>query len=232
LSVEELDSWLWALRTPIVSCYAIFERGGVTLVDANVAGQDEAILSALAERLGVAERAVPVRQILLTHAHADHFGSAGAIAAGTRAEVIGPAAEAAVFAGRQQLAQPDLRDWERQLYEQTMPRVPAAPPVTLDRVLEAGDALDWEVEAQLIAAPGHTPGQLAVWVPEHETLIAGDALATHEGRPIVGVFNIDSDEATRSATALLELEPRRLCVGHGETLTGDIAQQFQSPRSG
>jgi glyoxylase-like metal-dependent hydrolase (beta-lactamase superfamily II) len=226
LEFEELDDWLWCLRTPVVACYAVRDRDGVVLVDANVAGQHNAILDALADRLGVAASAVPVRQLLLTHAHADHYGSAQEIAARTGAEVLGPANEAQAFAGRDQLPPPQLLEWERPLYGQVMPRVAPPAPVELDRHLRAGDPIDWKVGAELIAAPGHTPGQLAVWIPNHRTLIAADALATHDGRPIVGVFNIDPTQAARTAAKLLELAPIRLCVGHGTMLTGDVQGMF------
>jgi glyoxylase-like metal-dependent hydrolase (beta-lactamase superfamily II) len=231
LELEELGDWLWCLRTPVVACYAIRDRGGVVLVDANIAGQHNAILEALADRLGVAANAVPIRQLLLTHAHPDHYGSAREIVSATGAELLGPADEAEVFAGRRQLPPPQLREWERPLYEQVMPRVAAPAPIELDRHLRAGDPLDWEIGAQLIAAPGHTPGQLAVWIPHQRTLIAGDALATHDGRPIVGVFNIDPTQAALTAANLLELAPVRLCVGHGATLTGDVQGMFAAPPS-
>ena len=70
--------------------------------------------------------------------------------------------------------------------------------------------------AELVAAPGHTPGQLAVWIPTHHTLIAADALGTQDGRPIVGVFNVEPDQAARTATRLLnELRPSQLCMACG-----------------
>ena len=115
--------------------------------------------------------AVPVRQVLLTHAHPDHYGSAHQIALRMGAEVLGPRQEADVFAG-------------------------------------------------------HTPGQLAVWIPEPRTLIAADALASHDGHPIVGVFNIDPDQAARTALRLLELAPTQLCVGDGAPLSGDVRGMF------
>ena len=55
------------------------------------------------------------------------------------------------------------------------------------------EVLGPEKEADVFA--GHTPGQLAVWIPEHRTLIAADALASHDGHPIVGVLNIDPEQA-------------------------------------
>ena len=218
IEFEELDDWLWCLRTPVVACYAIRDRDGVVLVDANIAGQHGAILDALADRLGAPNGAVPVRQLLLTHAHPDHYGSARQVALRTGAELLGPAQEADVFAGRMQLAAPRLQRWEQASFEQAVAQVRPPEPVELDRLLLPGDGLGWEIEAELIAAPGHTPGQLAVWIPKHRTLIAADALATHDGQPIVGVFNIDPEQATRTALRLLELGPARLCVGHGTPL--------------
>lgn len=226
IEFEELDDWLWCLRTPIVACYAIRDRDGVVLVNANVPGQRVAILDALADRLGAPNDAVPVRQLLLTHAHPDHYGSAHQIALHTGTELLGPAQEADVFAGRATLAAPRLQDWERRLFEQTMAQVRPPEPVELDRLLLPGDALDWEIGAELTSAPGHTPGQLAVWIPEHRTLIAADALASRDGQPIVGVFNIDPEEAARTALRLLELEPTRLSVGHGTTVSGDVRGMF------
>jgi glyoxylase-like metal-dependent hydrolase (beta-lactamase superfamily II) len=230
LEFLELTDWLWCLRTPVVACYAIRDRDGVVLVDANVAGQDQAIIAVLAERLGVGEDAVPIHQLLLTHAHADHYGSALEIARRSGAELLGPAAEADAFAGRRPLPAPRLLDRERPLFERITPDlVPPPPPVELERVLRPGDRLDWEIGAEVVAAPGHTPGQLAVWIPAHRTLIAADALATHDGRPIVGVFNVDPDEAARTATRLLdELRPSQLCVAHGAPLTGDLRSRFDA----
>jgi glyoxylase-like metal-dependent hydrolase (beta-lactamase superfamily II) len=57
-------------------------------------------------------------------------------------------------------------------------------------------------------------------------LIAADALASHDGHPIVGVFNIDPEQAARTEFRLLELEPTRLCAGHGTPLSGDARGMF------
>lgn len=130
----------------VVACYAIRDRDGVVLVDANVAGQHGAILDALADRLGVPNGAVPVRQLLLTHAHPDHYGSAHQVALGTDAELLGPAQEADVFAGRMQVAAPRLQGWEQPLFEQPVAHVRPPEPVELDRLLLPGDGLDWEMK--------------------------------------------------------------------------------------
>lgn len=222
LELEALTDWLGCLRTPVVTSWALRIGDGVVLVDANLAGQHEAILEALAGWLGVRPGAVPLRQIVLTHAHADHYGSAGELASRTGAQLLGPADEADVFAGRHRLPAPRLSDWERSIFERVVPDVPPAPPLLLDGHLRAGHRLDGDLGAELVAAPGHTPGQLVVWITRHRTLLAADALATQAGRAVPGVFNVDPDEATSTAAHLLEaLRPARLCVSHGQPVTGD-----------
>jgi glyoxylase-like metal-dependent hydrolase (beta-lactamase superfamily II) len=227
----ELTDWLWCLRTPIASCFAIRDGDGVVMVDANVAGLGEAIIDTLGRRLDLPSRSFPLRQVLLTHAHADHYGSAHELASLTGAELLGPAEEADIFAGRRPRAEPQLSEWERPLFEQVMPLVEEPAPVTLDEELRPGDSLDWEIGAELVASPGHTSGHLAVWIPSHRTLIAGDAIATRgDERPIVGVFNVEPDAAKLTAKSLLdELQPMRLCVAHGESVVGDVQSRFRMP---
>jgi hypothetical protein len=48
MELEQLAGWLWCLRTPIVQAYAVRERDGFNLIDTSTAGQDDAILAALA----------------------------------------------------------------------------------------------------------------------------------------------------------------------------------------
>ncbi|HEX3678535.1 MAG TPA: MBL fold metallo-hydrolase, partial [Galbitalea sp.] len=93
LKLLELTDWLWCLRTPVAACWAVRDGDGIVMVDANVAAQDEAIVNALADRLGSSADTVRLRQVLLTHAHADHYGSARELARRTGAELLGPAEE-------------------------------------------------------------------------------------------------------------------------------------------
>jgi glyoxylase-like metal-dependent hydrolase (beta-lactamase superfamily II) len=231
LEVVELTDWLWCLRTPIAACFAIRDGDGVVMVDANVAGLGVTIIDTLSRQLDIPSASFPLRQVLLTHAHADHYGSASELVSLTDAELLGPAEEADIFAGRRPRGEPQLLDWERPLFEQVMPLVNDPPPIVLDKELRPGDPLDWEIGAELIASPGHTSGHLAVWIPSHRTLIAGDAIATRgDERPIVGVFNVDPDAARLTAKSLLdELQPLRLCVAHGESVIGDVRSRFVLP---
>jgi glyoxylase-like metal-dependent hydrolase (beta-lactamase superfamily II) len=75
----------------------------------------------------------------------------------------------------------------------------------------------------IVAAPGHTSGQVAAWLESDRVLIAGDALASYDGRAMVGVFNADPAVAAASARRLAQLDVEIACFGHGEPLRGDAA---------
>lgn len=61
--------------------------------------------------------------------------------------------------------------------------------------------------------PGHTPGGTAAWFARERVLVAGDAIASHDGRPILGVFNADSAAAKDSFRRLARLNAEVACFG-------------------
>ncbi len=139
------------LRTPLVQAYAVRHSDGFDLIDASVAGQDDSILAALAGIAGSRPEDVTIADVLLTHAHDDHTGSASALADRTGARVLAPAADAPVIEGVAPAPPPELRDWEIPIYEQTLPQVPPAPPVSVDVRVGHGAPLVGDAGARLRA---------------------------------------------------------------------------------
>ena len=228
VEVEQLADWLYCLRTPVVQAYAVRQSSGFVLVDTGVVGYGAAYLEAIAQATDLEPEDVRISEILLTHGHDDHTGSARELVRMTGAQVRGPALDADVIEGRARRADPQLAEWEVPLYERL--GTPAAlkargvlpaPPVDLDGQLEAGSRLGWELPTEVIAVPGHTAGSLAVFFPSERVLIAGDAIASYEGEPILGVFNVDLVEARHSFARLAELDADLACYGHGAPIVGD-----------
>ena len=225
VTIEPLSDWLYSLRTPIVGAYAVQQSAGFALVDCGIVGYEHAYLEALARVAGSEPHEVRITDILVTHGHDDHTGSAAALSALTGARVLGPALDADVIEGRAKRADPALLDWEIPLYER-FGRVAPAPPVKLEQLLGDGDLLDWERPVQIVAVPGHTAGSVAVFLPEDHVLIAGDAIATATGEPMLGVFNADPEQAKESFRRLAGLDARILCVGHGPPITADAQSRL------
>jgi glyoxylase-like metal-dependent hydrolase (beta-lactamase superfamily II) len=233
MELERINDWLWCLRTPIVQAYAVRERDGFNLIDTCTAEQDGAILESLAA-VDRHARGVCIYEILLTHGHDDHTGSAAALAERTGAHVIAARDEAPTISGDRPAAPPVLLDWEIPLFEAVTPNVPPAAPICPDQLVRDGERLGWQRDATIIATPGHTPGHISVLFERDRVLVAGDALASHDGRPIVGVFNADPAAATATARQLAALDVDVAWFGHGDPLRHDAAARLieaMTPRS-
>ena len=97
-------------------------------------------------------------------------------------------------------------------------------PPRIDRELRDGDAPGFGDGAVTVAVPGHTPGSIALWLPRHRVLFAGDAAARGpDGTVTCGVFNVSRTQAAASFRRLAGLSAELACFGHGEPLTHGAA---------
>jgi glyoxylase-like metal-dependent hydrolase (beta-lactamase superfamily II) len=223
MDVAELVPGLYFLRLPVGHAYLCVGPGGLTLIDTGLPGGASQIAAGIRQ---AGHDPAEVRQIVLTHFHADHAGAAAEISAWSGAPVAAHHADAPFLAGQVPGPPPVLAGWERPLYERVTSQLPRTParPVRLDRELHDGDELDFGGGAVTIAVPGHTPGSAAFYLPARGVLIAGDALARRpDGQLMPGVFNTDPAQAAASVQRLAGLEPEIICCGHAEPVTRDAA---------
>jgi glyoxylase-like metal-dependent hydrolase (beta-lactamase superfamily II) len=221
---------LYFLRFPLGHAYLWLDDDGMTLVDCGVAGSGERIAAAIR---GLGRDPADVRQLILTHFHHDHVGAANEITAWGDVVVCAHRDDAPVIRGEAVGAPPVLLDWERPILERVGGGATITPaPVPVDRELDDGDALDFGGRAQAVAVPGHTPGSLAVHLPDHGVLFTGDTVArTKDGQVILGVFNVDRDSAVASLRRQADLDPRLACFGHGEPVTADAGAALREALS-
>jgi glyoxylase-like metal-dependent hydrolase (beta-lactamase superfamily II) len=216
--------------------YAIDFRGRVwaylyrhgssfTLIDTGIAGDVEQVRDAVKEAGGELS---DVTQIVLTHYHDDHAGNAGALQRLTGATTMAHSGDADVVAGNASQAPPLLSAQEKVLHTELATGMPPAPPAQVHRELEDADEIDLGVTAKVIHVPGHTPGSIAVYVPSRGLLFTGDAAASLGSRVIVGVFNVDPDEARRSFLKLADLRPDAALFGHGPAIQLGAAAAFNA----
>lgn len=196
---------------------------GLTVIDTGIDGSAPAILEAIA---AIGRRPEDVREILLTHFHHDHCGGAPELVAHTRAAVMAHHADAPVIGGHQLGTPPNLEAFELPLIDSIISRVPYAQPVAVGRELTEGDVTMGG--GLIVGVPGHTPGSIALLVPQLGVLFTGDTIASVEGRPILGVFNIDRAEAIRSLKKQAQLEFDVACFGHGPPLIGNANHRIRT----
>ncbi|MGC8488782.1 MAG: MBL fold metallo-hydrolase [Clostridia bacterium] len=132
--------------------------------------------------------------VIVTHWHRDHSGGARGLV-----DALGAVAVAHPIDARQIAVVLD----DAPVFE---------PPAALGATAPGRHAVE------LIHAPGHTPGQVNVWLPDLALLLAGDNVL---GRSTSVIVPPDGHLRTYEKTLdrLLALEPGMIGPGHGEPIT-------------
>ena len=152
----------------------------------------------------VAELGLRLTRAVLTHGHFDHVLDAGVYA------------EAGIPIAAHPREQQVLR------YPQTllMGMTEAMPQITIDEELREGNRLRLgETEWLVMHLPGHSPGHVALYCAEQDTLLGGDMLF-RGGYGRVDFPGCDAGDMAESLLRLLELpDATRVYPGHGPETT-------------
>ena len=198
-----------------VNCYLVREDDGFTLIDTGI-GAARQIFQA-AQKFDL-----PIRRIVLTHAHDDHVGSLDALhELLPEAEVAITVRDARFLTGDMSLDASEPQDKLRGGYHIRKTRP--------SRLLHEGDRIG---SLEVIATPGHTPGHASFFDTRDRTIIAGDAFQTLGGVAVSGTLTLfplpalatwHKPLALESARKLRAFSPERLAVGHGRVLEQPLA---------
>ena len=208
---------LTMLRVNGWQLYVWRDGDSATLIDTGAPGSGAEIAAA-----------VPgVDRIVLTHSHVDHIGSAAELSESTGALVMAGAGDAGYIRGEAEIPQPVFEDWEIPIHQRVSAGLPAAAPaVPVDRELNDGDVLDFGGGAHVLAIPGHTEGSIAVHLPEHGVLFAGDTIA-NDGSVMLGTFNQDRARTVASFKRLAALDVETACFGHGDPIESGAGDRIR-----
>jgi len=200
---------VWAVEAPGrtlppyagTMCYFVGSSTGVWLVDTGDGG--EAARQSLLAAWREAGRP-PVTQVVVTHAHRDHYG--GAAWAARHFQVL-----VGVHAA-------DLG--------KVRPVLPEATP------LEPGTYRVGGVVVEVLHAPGHTPGQVNLWVPAQRFLLAGDNVLG-QTTSLVSPPDGNLRQYQRTLERLAALHPARIGPGHGRMVDSpaEWLQYYQEHRA-
>jgi glyoxylase-like metal-dependent hydrolase (beta-lactamase superfamily II) len=228
--VVELAPGVWCLgqrKGGRVHAFLFDDEGGLTLVD-TLYDTDGARVLRQIQAMG--RRPQDLRRIVLTHAHRSHLGGLAALKRATGAEILAHPWEADIIAGQREAQRVSLIP--RRPYRTYVPFQAASavglgkhPPCPVDHHVAEGDRVG---PLHVVDSPGHSPGHLAFWVPEHRLLIAGDAIATWPSFvPGWGNFTLNEEQHRRSLRRLAEHEPEILGVGHGEPIAAGARERVR-----
>jgi glyoxylase-like metal-dependent hydrolase (beta-lactamase superfamily II) len=202
--------------------YLAIDADRVTVIDTGLKGSAERVLRAV-EAAG--RKAQDVRQIVISHHHADHTGSLAELAERTGAQVMVHALDAPIVRGERPPPGPSSGGLLKPLLARMSRPASAA---RVDRELADGDEIDALDGMRVVHTPGHTSGSVCLYCPKRRLLFTGDAAANTSGlRGPVGWFTEDMARAKESIRKLAALDFEAVFFGHGRPIDKEAALRFR-----
>lgn len=225
---EQLADGVWSVEVlTYVNAFVLANDGrgdaeGLTIVDTGTASGGPRLVRSV-RMLGFDPRGIS--DVLLTHWHRDHSGSAARFASSSaRSRVWVGEGDLAVVRGEHPPPPPipETTPLGRLLHRRVLRPGPSVPGA---HGLADGDRQEAAGGVEVVATPGHTPGHVAYLLPACGVLLAGDALCTI-GRPWQGPRFLSSALSARPATAarIAALDWDLLAVGHGPAVRATAAR--------
>lgn len=192
--------------------YLIDDHDGLTLVDTSSPGAATRILDAIAS---IGRAPDDLRTIIATHYHYDHTGNVAALVESTGAKLYVHAIEAPYIDGREKWM---LLKGLGPLAGGQRDRQYA---LGVDRELSTGETLPIAGGLEVVHAPGHTPGHIALYARDRRVLFSGDAFMNVAGLHLpMYVSTHDREKARRSIAKLSKLDFDIALPGHGRPIIG------------
>lgn len=183
-----------------------------------------------------------IKRIILTHLHNDHVQAANEIKRRSGgAKIYAHWAEARYLANPQTYQGPPKEDIFTSYWSQFFPfgnyarfKPYEREPIKVDKEVTDGETIRGGIPLEVIHAPGHTPGNIALYLKEYKTVIGGDCLFKSVfGMP--GLFSplrfnsIDPVEAAISAQRIAEnFDFDKLLLAHQDSPILQGAQEAVS----
>lgn len=197
------DVWRLASWRPLINVYL----AGDVLIDTGRRQDGKRILAQLEHR--------PIELVALTHAHADHQGSAHEVCErrdvplACHADDVNAMEGRVSMSGASGLGRLVTKRW-------------GGPPHPVARTLHDGDEV---AGFRVVHAPGHSPGEVIFFRESDGVAICGDVIrnvsyATMRSKILEppDAFNTDSEQNRAAIRKLAELGPSLILPGHGDAV--------------
>ncbi len=203
---------IYRLQNMVVNQYIIIDHGEIFLIDSGLKGSYSKLFREF-DAIDLDYR--KIRQILITHADSDHYGSAYQIKTKTHASVGASKVESQAMTQGRSSRELKPKGLEKLFYSLVTPLFTSEPVVT-DIILTPGDILPILDGLEILDTKGHTPGHLSFFFRKSGVLFAGDSITTNHTHisPSFGANTWDETISQKAFEYQMSLHPRYICAGH------------------
>ncbi|RYD72419.1 MAG: MBL fold metallo-hydrolase, partial [Sphingobacteriales bacterium] len=180
--MQQITDQIYQINLGPVNVFVIEENDGLTLIDTGFKNSTDKIFKAI-EKAGKDPK--NIKQIILTHTHPDHAGSAAEIKRRLNIPILVHAEDAKLaengVAGRlpHQPSPGFLNFILFNLFIKNSPNEIEA--FTADQILNDNDVLPLLGGTQVIYTPGHSLGHICLLIKKENLLVAGDLCSNMMG---------------------------------------------------
>jgi glyoxylase-like metal-dependent hydrolase (beta-lactamase superfamily II) len=224
--MKEVVSGLYQFSNGGINAFLIDgDDDGLTLIDSGYPKHAEALIEGIHS---IGREQSDLTNILITHAHADHLGSAKRLSGGTTPISLHPADGDIARAGVYQLTmKPGPGVLNGVLFRLLMRKKPSEfPAFEPDIDLKDGDVIDVAGGIEVVHTPGHTAGHVALlWKRDRGLLFVGDAAGNLMGLNYMFGYD-DVREGKASLAKLAGLDFEAAVFGHGKPILSGASDTF------
>jgi glyoxylase-like metal-dependent hydrolase (beta-lactamase superfamily II) len=228
MTLKQVVPNVYAISLTAVNAFLIDTDDGLTLIDTGIPGSGDKILQAVRE---LGKHPTDIKNILVTHCHADHSGSLAMLKKETEASAWMHPLDAAMV--RQGESMRPAKPPPQLIYQIIVPLLmrtqqnASLEPAEIEYEIEGGAELDIAGGIKAIHVPGHCAGQLVFLWPQHGgVLFAADVASNMLGLGWSIIYE-DFDEGIRSLTKVANLDFDVACFGHGKAIVGGAVEKFR-----
>ncbi len=226
MAVKRVIKGVHVVPMGFANAFLIEGDDGLTLIDAGFPRKEAVVFAAIR---GLGRSPAQLKQLIFTHGHPDHIGSAAAIVRETGARTymhpldIPMAESGGPF--RPLIPAPGLsRRLMCKLFFHPDERLE---PVAIDQPLTAGEILSIAGGIEVIHTPGHCAGQVALLWLLGRMLFVGDVCMNIMGLgDPVGFESLKEGRASQRKLARLSFDAAGF--GHGEPICRDASSRFRN----